>query len=266
MVRLPRKLSVLMLVAVAGQAAACGDGYYKDSLGLCLPYDKTVGNAVNPVQAISNAVLIAQGIAEGNGDKLKQGIGGMILHTQCAVACEAIAANVVPQLSPEQLKQIVGEGFIVFTATGDPLLTIIDTTAQVARQLEVNRNTDQGPLPVPPPPAPRPKMQYTATAKCLGQHIATQKTVAGWVDPPQFRSNNVDYTFPSVDLRKDDLITITAPECGAWNNPGSGYKMLTSATIVYDRADVLPGGPAQMKIFITGTQATAAEGATALAK
>jgi len=252
MVRLFASLLLLMMVSFAGQAMACPDGYYKDGLfGVCLPYDKKVGEGLNPVNNITNAVLITQGLAEGNGDKLKQGIGGMILHSQCAVACEAIAANVVPQLSPEQLKQIVGEGFIVFATTGDPYLTVIDVGANAARQMEINGQQATPPIPAPPPP-PRPQMEYTAVATCIVQHTATLKTVAGWIDPPQLTAGGVTYTFPAVDLREGDIIQLSAPNCPAGNNPGAGQQMLTAASISYLRADVMPGGPQQMKIFITG--------------
>ncbi|MGO7308734.1 hypothetical protein ACCS91_33305 [Rhizobium ruizarguesonis] len=263
MLRLLRNILALMVISFAGQAMACPDGYYKDGMfGACLPTGKKVVHALNPAQVITNSTLIVQGLAEGNGDKLKQGIGGMILHSQCAISCEAIAANVLPKLSPEQLKRVVGEGFIVFATTGDPYLTVIDTGANVARQLEINGKTEAPPISAPPP-APRPQMEYTAVAVCIVQHIATLKVVAGWIDPPQLAAGGSTYTFPAIDLRQGDLIKITAPDCPAGNNPGVGQQMLTSATISYLRGDVMPGPAGQMKFFITGTQKAVAGQAAA---
>ncbi|WP_276122703.1 hypothetical protein [Pararhizobium qamdonense] len=251
------KLMVFALFTLfAEQAAACQQGYYRDSFGFCLPGGSTVIQAINPAVAIGYGVQIVQGLAEGNGDKLKAGIGGLILQQQCAVVCDTVATNVLPDLDAVQLRKIVGEGFIVFATTGDPYLTVIDAVSNTAKQIELKNRTPVSTLPGVPPPTPRAKKTYAAVAVCIGLHKATNKMIAAWISAPTLTADGTGYTFPMVDLRKDDLVQLSAPACPQMDNPETGYVSRTSALISFEESTVTTGGPEQLKYFFLGQQAT----------
>lgn len=249
-----RFLTFLFLVFVGERAMACPEGYYRDDFGLCLPGGGTVIQQLDPRTQISYGLQILDGIATGDGDKIKAGIGGMILQTQCPVACDTVATNVLPDLDAAQLRKIVGEGFIVFAVTGDPYLTIVDTAANVARQIEIKKKT-LSTIPGVPPPLPRAKKTYASTATCLGLHRATNKMVAAWIQAPTFTSVEGTFVYPMIDLRTGDVVQLSAPPCEQMDNPEAGYVSLTTGLLVYDDGNVVPGGPEQLKFFIWGQQA-----------
>lgn len=227
-------------------ANACGRCEYRDSLGLCLPYDRCVIPQVIQSIPTVQALKVVDAIITGDERKIRESIGSAVINSGCPL-CTSVAHTILPNLSDQQINSIAGDGVLVWLATGDPVIVAIDLGTNIANAQSV-RGPEEGPgatTQAQPVPGRHPPT-YTATAECLSRNDLA-KYVAGWKSPPEFTDEAGNKgTFPDVDLRPGDTVVVTAPPCQKWE--GS----IATAAINFEATTYIAGKPEQIKFFIYG--------------
>jgi hypothetical protein len=238
-------------------AYACGQCGYSDSLGICWPYDKCVIpkvlNQLNPVTQAQAVLGIGAAVVTGDPKKVTQAVGNALVQSPNFLGCMSVAHAILPNLTDAQINQAIGDGFLTFVATGDPVLVTVDVATNIASQQPVKADDTPTPPAAPSaPPAHRKQKTYTATAQCLIEY--KDGTVYGaWRDPATFTdTSGHPHVFPAVDLLKDDIVTLTAPICASWSSPSTGQVSVTSATLKFVRVNPLTGDAKTIKWFIYG--------------
>ena len=128
-------MGIVALVLLAGMSASsaadCGDcaDWRCGWLGCgCVPrlIDICRVRGFDPRKGVHSVLRVVDALASGNSKEISTSIGAVILSAPNCVGCEEIAHTVLPHLSTPQLQQIVGEGFLVYTTTGSPVLLVVD--------------------------------------------------------------------------------------------------------------------------------------------
>ncbi|MBX4952108.1 MULTISPECIES: hypothetical protein [Rhizobium] len=238
-------LTATMFFPEIKMAKACGRCEYKDSFGICMPYDKCVIPQIIQSTPVVVGIKVAQALATGDEKKIRESIGSAVINSGCPL-CISVAHTVLPNLSDQQINSIAGEGVLVWMATGDPVVVAIDVGTNIANAQTVKGpEQDPGAAQAQPVPGRHPPT-YTATAECLSRNDLA-RYVAGWKGPPEFidEAGNKS-TFPNVDLRPGDTVVVTAPPCQKWE--GS----IAKAAINFETTTYIAGKPEQIKFFIYG--------------
>lgn len=225
----------------------CPDGYYKDDLGLCLPYDKTLGENLNPAKPLRTAADIVTAIANGRTEDVFEALGEYLINSPNCVACDTVATNLLPNIPKDQLHRVVGRGFIVFSATGDPSLVVAD----FANNTIVSFENRSAPVLTPlPPPKDRSKKFYTVQVDCM---IRKGANVSGYsVNPISASGPSGSGELPYIDIYEGDELSITSPLCSEYNDPLSETQAISSAVVSYERIDVFSGPPNSFRWAISG--------------
>lgn len=241
-------------------AFACGPCEYSDSLGICWPYDKCVipkvANQLNPITSVKNAISVAVAVASGDPKQITQAVGNSLIQSPACLGCASVAHTLLPNLSDAQINEAVGTGFLTFIGTGDPVLVTLSVATNIATQQPVKQPaTAQTPGPSGRNPAihaSRTTQTYVAKAECLVTY-KDGTAYAVWRDPATFTDTKGEsHLYPTVDLVKNDIVTLTAPICPAWNNPTTGQLSVTSVSLKFEAVNSLTGDAKTLKWFVYG--------------
>ncbi len=188
-------------------------------------------------QTFQSAADVIQAARTGNVQNLTQELGKAFLNSPTCLGCGEVARTLLSQQDQDLANEIVGRGILILVSGGSLELVGADAVATVLLKKSGRKSP---PLPEPgPAPAPvkRSKKQFETYATCLATKDG--KTIAAYTMAPQFKDleSGRSFTYPSVDIRPGDAISIRAPICGFYNKL-PGYHAIESAKLVY-RADLV---------------------------
>lgn len=228
---------------------SCGAGEYKDdTLGICLPTDKKLVDAVDPTKPLRTAAEIITAIANGDGPRATAALGKYLTNSPICIACDTIASNILPGIPKEKLYQITGRGMVVFTGSGgNPYMVVLDFVGNTIQEFKPK---PPEPATIPPAPKERGNKVYSGKVDCIAQNSTT---VSGWsIAPISLVGPQSSGTLPNVDLYKGDEIKLSAPLCKEFDDPKNGTKSLTSAVMTFDYLSVITGPAGSFKWAIIG--------------
>jgi hypothetical protein len=212
------------------------------------PYRNIIAQAQ---QAGKTSARLFDAITHGDGQKVKEAIGDAFLTSPNCLGCKQFAQTVFPNLTPEQIDRIAGEGVLTFVGTQDPVLLVVDVANNIVRETSLK----PGPQPpIPPAPtttAPSPKV-YTSGATCM---LEKDRIVwVGWKDTPMVTNSN-GQSFPlfssGVSLQDGDIINVTSPSppCAGWVTGLTSAKFRVEGPNPAPANNVPPDAP---KTFLKG--------------
>lgn len=262
--------ALTMFLALPRVSEACGPCEYEDGLThVCLPKAGCIIEQFNPITQAQKVLTLAQAIATDNTEAVKIGIGDLLINSPSCLTCASIAHNVLPNLSDQQIYSMVGEGFLVYLATGDPALVLIDVAANLATRQNVRAPQPTLPVPVDSKPKPnkRKAKSYETEAECLIQKKGDPNIYAAWKAPATFAAaDGSKHLFPEVDLKPGDTLSVKAPLCPTWVDPSNGQESLTAARFRFDGINHLTGGSDAIKWFVFGPRDASVGGRVARVK
>lgn len=231
-------------------ALACPDCETRQCIGpVCACVRDITKCTPDPVKDVINTVL---GAVNGNIQILSQGVGGLVIKGSC-FGC-AIFAQQLNQGDRQFLETVIGRGFLVFLATnGSPTLVLVDAANSAPQEYALTHEPPTVALPQPPA---RPYRTFSTKASCALLADDKAQLVLAFIDPPtlQDSATNELFTFPSVDMRPNDVIVFTSgADCP---KPPDGQQLLTSGKLSYANATVVPNGPTYLKYFMLGKSIT----------
>jgi hypothetical protein len=235
-------------------SAGCGPCEYRDGLtGQCLPKGGCIVEQLNPVTQVQKVITLATAVASGDTAAIKQSLGNVLITSPNCLGCQSVVHNVLPNLSDVQINAAVGEGFLVYLATGDPVLVTIDAATNIASQQNVRNQQPQLPDPSRSSATKRATRSYSATATCLVKKKGDSYVYAAWKAPAIFTgAGGTKFQYPDIDLLAGDILTITAPICPSWNDSKQGQESITSAKFKFEAVSSLTGKPEAIKWFAYG--------------
>ncbi len=243
--------SLCIFVPNLSYAKDCGPCYYKDAFGKCLKKGGCIVKNLNPVEQGKRILSVAKAIKTGDAAAIRESLGDLLINSPNCSTCSTIARNIAPKLSEQQIKQAVGEGFLVFLATGDPVLVVVDVANNVVSQQSI-KNSDTAPAPPQQPGTNREAKIYSGVAECIVEY-KNGYMYAGWKNPPQLiGSDGKRFTVPEIDLRDGDVINLTARSCDGMNNEATGQKSIPTASIKYVDQKTLNGDSNVIKWWLHG--------------
>jgi hypothetical protein len=201
----------------------------------CGPIGGTVGEvcgrAVHGVQQGFNGVAsLAHGMATGNAKEIAAATGQILRNsgTGCLV-CEQVATQFFPHMSEEEKNRIVGEGFLVYAATGSVVWVTINVVGNVANQNEI-RDTqynpfldglEQGPL----------IQSFSGSPECIVE-APNGKIYASWKAPIVLSDAKGPHTEGTFHISRNDIVFLTAKRiCSEWTKGQPGVRPLQNARI-----------------------------------
>lgn len=234
-------------------AYACGPCEYQDDIGICWPYDKCVSDQVNPVEQGKKILTLGQAIASGKGPEIRKSLGNVLISSPNCLGCRSLAHTALPDMTDEQVNEVIGRGFLVYVGTGDPVLVAIDALTNLATEQKVKKKPATLPSPVADTPKKRKPKTYSANAECLIQYKDQPTIYAAWKEPATFMDEDgKTYTYPNIDLLEGDTLKISAPVCPTWHRPSSGQESITASTFKFEAVSPLTGKPETIKWFVYG--------------
>lgn len=246
-------LAAILLSSTASLAWSCGECEYEDDLGICWTKGGCIIKQLNPIPQIGKAVTLAVAIVQGDGDKIKATLGDVLINSPGCIGCLALAHNVLPNLTDDQIKSVVGQGFLTFMVTGDPILVTIDVATNIATQQGIKPKKPELPLATQPIATPRNPKVYTLLGICMIQKAGDPNIYAAWRGPAAFIDPaGVSHIHPDVDLATGDTLIITAPPCPQMDDGNHGQKSIESATLTFDSVSSLAGTPETLKWWVYG--------------
>jgi hypothetical protein len=242
-------VAAVSFVGVVHPALACGPCEYEDGLlKICMPK----GGCLLPKNPLQDIPKVIDALKSGDPKKMSEAVGGVLTNSPGCIGCTYVAGKIAPTLGADQINYIVGEGFLTFLATDDPVLVVIDVTTNLATQLSLKHQGDA--VPAPPPPPARGHKTYSVEVDCIVQQKG-KTTYAGSKKAPVLtdKSSGKVFTFPEVDLLDGDGLAVTAVrECKELNDPAKGSVALKSSTFSFEYSKVVPGGASLLKYWLVG--------------
>lgn len=236
-----------ILVLFASYAFSCPDGYY-DQWGVCLPNSGTVAKAVPPaMNPLPDTLNVLGAAVKGDIKGLEKAIGGVILKGTCP-GCDVLLTLSSDAEGKAFIQSAVGRGWLLFMATGDPVLVVVDAAATTANRVELKQTPAAG-APVVKPRGN--KVFQAGPAQCIVKH-SDGSVVVGWAKPPVFKDaeSGEVYVYPEVDLLEADKVAVASTDdCP---NVPPGQEKLKIVTVRYKYSTVSPGTGTVMKFFVVG--------------
>ena len=157
---------------------------------------------------------LKEAVATGNPEAIKRLAGDLVLKNNGAtIGMQQVAREIFPEIPDQEFAGIVGVGVLTFLSTDDPLLTVIAVAQQFAAQYQMQR------APQEPPGGEdvnRERSKKTYSVECLqftrwDKPGGTTELWAGFHSDPVFVSDSGEkFTWPVVDIAKDDLVHLKA--------------------------------------------------------
>lgn len=242
--------SAALLVPLS-RAVACPDGQYEACVFggcICLPNGGIVTKGLNPLPDTLNTVA---GVLKGDVNAISTGIGGLVIKASCP-GCAVAAQTLLSSPDKQFVEAVVGRGWLIFVATGAPVLVLVDAARSMPRQYALTR-PPVNPLQAPPPSSREQKLYRVEAALCAVGDGAGN-LVAGWVDPPSFveTATKVVSEYPIIDVFENDVVEFAVENTGC-PLPPPGQAQLTSVRMKYGHSNAVPAAsPTAMKYFVTG--------------
>ncbi|MDZ4020647.1 hypothetical protein PssiTeo3_40420 [Pseudomonas sichuanensis] len=233
-------LCLMSLALLSTNVFSCQDGYYS-KFGICLPNSGTVIERTNPVP---DALNILGATVSGDVNALTQAIGGAVVKGSCP-ACAVLLEG----KDKVFVEQVVGRGWLVFIATGDPALVVADAATNIANRILLGQ--EEPPVFSASPAKIREPIAYTTSeANCLVRHTATGKVTAGWADAPVLRADGLEKVYPNVNMLPVDTVKITSKnDCPP---VPEGQERLSEIVINVNQSQAIPAEGTIMKYFFMG--------------
>jgi hypothetical protein len=136
------------ILAMQEARSQCGECEYRQDLPFngwtCLPKGGCIIPTPPSLNPIPKILRIVDAISSGDPNRISEFVGNVLINSPNCLGCNYLATVALPGLSPAQLNQIVGEGFLVFATTGDVYLVAIDVATNSARQYKIGRRERWG--------------------------------------------------------------------------------------------------------------------------
>lgn len=220
--------------------------------------DQTVKDALASVKRA--ATTAAEAFSSGDLEKFKSLAGQLILNNNLATLGAIKAAKeVFPNIPAESFEKVAGAGVLTFLASGDVTLTVYSVANEflaIYPNLDSEDDEDLDP-PVLSTAAPTARSTKSFTASCL--KIWKKKKADGKVSiyagfhvgPGTIFTDagGNQFIWPDVDLRKDDIVDLTATDNLA---PAAEPTVSRAKGLFTGKSKNSPGiGPNQVTLVLT---------------
>lgn len=187
-------------------------------------------------QFAQNVVSLGAAVVSGDTERLKASLGNLVLEgNPTTIGVKKLAEELIPQIPPDKLAEVVGSGVIAFVLTGNPVLTVIAAAQEFYAEYELatRQQTAGPPMNDPTPFGERSQKSYKVECSKLFSWKNPESGLelwAGFHDAPVFiNPEGAEFVWPEVDIREDDLVEITAKTDHFPNRSPEDGKTLTSA-------------------------------------
>ena len=247
------------MLLTSSSVIACPEGYYSDDFGICWPdsgYIERKGRQaaeeaarnMNPATQAGRIIALGQAIISGDRDRMVKALGDTVINSPGCIGCSVLTTTVINNLSKDQINKIVGEGYLTFIITGNPVLVFIDVGTNILKESQVTPPA-QNPFSQPPSEI---KRQYSGNADCILKEINSNRIMAGWKSAPVLTGKDGDaYTYPLIALNEGDTLILHAPICSQLNN--NVQTSVGEIIMKYKYSNTFPGKQADdFKVVFSG--------------
>jgi len=175
-------------------------------------------------------------------------LGDVVHNSPACIGCTVLTSSVLENLSKDQINKIVGEGFLTFVGTGNPVLVFIDVATNVIKESQASPPA-KNPF---SPPSSEIKRKYSGSADCILKEKNGNRIMAGWKNAPILTGEDgVAYKYPLIALNEGDTIKLNAAICSQLNN--NNQTAIGNVTITYKYSNTFPGvGADEFKVVFNG--------------